>query len=189
MIRGYSAESLFKDVELRVRDVVNYMFCPLKMYLERFLGVKSKETAEASEGRIAHRAYFHATLFTAKCLSSNNIVDGQWLNNVVKEALAREGVDVQAYQHVIERACKLRALNPPLSLDVEFEKHVSSKELGLAGAIDLVEGHIPVELKLRGELREADVVQLTLYALLLEYELKEDVDYGFVDLIKLLSFS
>lgn len=183
MIRGYSAAAQLREVELQVRDVVDYIFCPIKFYLKRALDVKSKETEEAIEGRLAHEAHFYATSFFTEASVNAPKLNLHLLVSYVAERLGNTWPNLSEHLRIVENACRLRLANPPVSTDVEYEKHVRSSKLGLSGSIDLVEGNVPVEVKLRGSLRKADKIQLTLYALILEEELSADVDFGFIDLV------
>jgi len=67
----------------------------------------------------------------------------------------------------------------PVKLEVPLE----SSWLGVRGRVDILEGSYPVEAKYRGKLLAADVLQLAVYALLLEEE-SVYADVGYVDLLK-----
>ncbi|MHA1711189.1 MAG: CRISPR-associated protein Cas4, partial [Candidatus Freyarchaeota archaeon] len=146
------------------------------VYVERVLGLSHPQTPRMRMGEGVHRVRQKLAL-----------VERNWRRLGDMHALARRlaeecGVGFEDALRVIEARLKGLAegkLRPPGR--VEVERRIYSEQLGLKGVIDLVEDGVPVELKVKERVYESDVVQLTLYALLLEWEEGRDVDLGVVE--------
>jgi len=179
MIRGYSdkARAVF-DRYIDVSDVNIFIFCPYKLYLTKYIGLKSKDTFKSILGKILHRVY----LYTSHLLAENIDIDSA-RKRVLEDVSKRFNIDIGDVKKHIDRVIEYRYSIPLLSRDVRIEFHVKSDKLCLKGYIDLIEGSYPIEVKLRDEVRYSDVIQLTLYTLLLEDMYRSDIDYGYIDLI------
>lgn len=182
MLRGYSrlaASGINRMV--RVTDVTLYLFCPRKLYLVGFLGIRGRPTRESIMGKLAHYAYLRASILKI----TEDRVEEESVN-IAREAVEKkltEGLSDTEVKEIVVKTLRFRAENP-IAGGVEVEKYVESVRLGLNGQIDLMEEHTPVEVKYKSRAEYRDLIQLTLYTLLLEDVYGWDIDYGYIDLLK-----
>jgi len=183
MIRGYHEEaSSVLELEINVTDITLYLFCPYKLYLIRHIGLKGKPTRESTLGKVAHKAYLITSILLSK---------GANLDSVRKEIVKRvttelniNSVSIEDLEKAIDEAIDARMRIPISGTPVVTEARLKSAKLKLIGVIDLLEGNTLVEVKYRETILKRDIIQLALYALLLEDCCRLDVDYGYIDLLK-----
>jgi len=150
-----------------------YRFCPLKVYLEAGLGLKSKKTKESEIGRIAHKIYLDLSITLGK---------GEDIEKKLHQIL--EEHNDPEISDLANKLLEFRLKTPLEGLPVIVELELESTELGVTGRVDLVEGLIPIEVKYKDRAYRADVEQLAAYALLLEEKLGVEVKLGCIDLLK-----
>ncbi|MEM1513248.1 MAG: CRISPR-associated protein Cas4 [Candidatus Jordarchaeales archaeon] len=177
-MRGYGNLPPPVALVVTVREVANFTFCPRIAYIEHVLNLSHPPTRSMTLGYEAHRARQRIALMEPT---------GDWTKWSNKEELARkiakeENIAFETALTVIN--ARIDALNkgkaqPPRK--VEVEKHITAQNLGLRGSIDLIEDGTPVELKTSQKISNPDVIQLTLYALLLEHEEKRDINQGIIE--------
>jgi len=169
LIRGYSLQLKYSFFTVTVSEVVSYLYCPRKLLLIRTLGLKDKPLEETLEGVQAHIIYEKLTLFYMKTKESKDY----W--KLVSELEEKENFPE------IRKLAEFRYSNPFTSAQVEVPVEIQ----GIKGRIDIIEDKTPIEIKYRNKLLERDVVQVTWYTLLAEAALNKNIDYAYIDLLKI----
>ena len=182
MIRGYSSEArAVINKFVRVSDIVTYLFCPYKLYLIKYLKLKSKPSRESVLGKIAHEVYLKASLMIAE----KGDVDVNVLLNSVSHLIDKRFVSLDEVRRLVGYLVDVRRSIPLLDKNVRIEYEVCSDDLKLIGVVDLIEGNVPIEVKFKDSLSYRDIVQVALYVLLLENKFRVDIDVGYIDLLKI----
>ncbi|RLE55001.1 MAG: hypothetical protein DRJ40_09640 [Thermoprotei archaeon] len=140
-------------VTVYARDLVDYLICPHRIYLRRYLYLRGVVTEYMSVGGEVHKLLYM-------------YLQGR---DVGRE-LVRYGIDVGKLREVYSELRKLG--------DVECEVEVGYGPL--AGSIDLLAGGVPVEVKYSTRPRFGDVVQLAFYVLLLELSKGRNISRGYL---------
>lgn len=126
---------------------------------------------EAEVGLAAHRAYE----LISTILGEKGRVRVEDLKRVERET----GVPMKLLEELAEFRCRIGLAGVPVRVEVEL----SSSRLGVRGRLDLLEGDVPVEVKYRDRIGVEDLVQLALYAMILE-ERGLSVEVGYIDLLR-----
>ncbi|MHA1593913.1 MAG: Dna2/Cas4 domain-containing protein [Candidatus Baldrarchaeia archaeon] len=188
IIRGYSvdASSPVRSVVLRIRDVYAFVYCPVYALLLRRYPHKVEMTPQMLRGKVAHeaRVEFGRIIVTGRMREMGTEVV---IERVVGDLLPRFSPPLsrleveEIVREVFEGFSKvLDEYGVPRSAD--FEVPLRSERLSLVGVIDSVEEGVPVEFKyMSREPGDPEMVQLALYALLMEDRMGVDVDVGYVE--------
>jgi len=164
---------------INVYMIQTYSFCPLKVFLEASMGLKSKPTEHSILGRLAHEIYQDFSLSLGNGVEIYTIFD-----EVVHEKSTKYGLGIKQVEKLAKSIAEFRSSTPLAGVPVYTEYEVESEILGVKGRIDIVEGFILVEVKYKSKLSMADIEQLTVYGMLLEEKFSRRIKYGFVDVLK-----
>ena len=171
------------DVVVSVNDIVTCCLCPRLLYVKRALGLLPPPTTLMVRGSPAHNVYMDFSVGLDKALS-RGVKPHDYASSYLSSWRSRldEGLISSDDYSLIEDIVSFRLKNIPKS-PVKAEVKVTSPNLGVSGVIDLIEGHEPVEVKLKVKPHLQDYVQLAWYAMLIEDSMGIRVDNGYLDLI------
>ena len=147
-----------------------YLFCPLRAYIEG-LGLRPDRGPAVEAGAAVHRAYEMLSLKLAEA--------GEISRSHVEEVSRETGLPLGEVERLARFRESIGLAGRPVRVEVELE----SRRLGLRGRLDILEGSTPVEVKYRGGVGKEDLIQLALYAMMLE-EHGTRVEVGYIDLLR-----
>lgn len=172
------------SVIVSVNDIVTYCMCPRLLFIKKFLDLLPPPTESMIRGSLAHEVYLGFSVRLGKAIEMG-LDPNQEARSFLEYWAAKlsKGLLSQVDYDLIEEVVNFRLRNRPQQTPVKVETRISSKKVGVSGVIDMIEGVVPVEVKLKSRPRLQDYIQLTWYAILMEEELGISVRYGYLDLL------
>ena len=185
-LRGYSKKvRLDTGILLNISTVSTYVFCPFKVFLQNYLGLREEVGLIPETGKVVHEYYTGLSVLLYEHLKAGKSLLKTLVDEYTETFLEKTPRDVrERVEEDLFRIAEFRLKQPFMETPVRREVYLSSRKLSLRGSIDLLEGIYPVEVKYRERIIEGDLIQLALYTLLLEETYRRDIDYGAIDLLK-----
>lgn len=167
-------DSSISNEMLRVSDIASYVRCP-NLFILRTRGfIRTLDIEETRRGKILHKLRYKIAYLRYEGYDLPQII-----NHALKY-LSAYNMNV-SFNHILNVIQLEYEYRKPSNLKIE--QPLKSQKYSIQGIVDMIRDNIPIEFKCYGSIGLPEIIQVCLYALLLEENSSQTVEWGIIELL------